>query len=258
MNLEIGHVNLSVKSEAESKAELEQVGREIQGHADDEGIAGCPWENDKPIVGWHTDSYPFVCVLMLSDCTNMVGGETALRTGNGDVLKVRGPQMVSCGSHAVVLNVSLITAQGCAVVMQGRYITHQALRALGAQERITMVTSFRPRSPHVRDDTVLTTVRPISDLSRLYYEFASYRLAMLEERVRTQMKDLRETYDAGKRLDTRSLKKFLEDQEGFLWRTNKEIVLDEQVIVGHLPEVDSMAKVDDTGSSNPAKRRKKA
>jgi hypothetical protein len=34
-------------------------------------------------------------VLMLSDCTNMVGGETALRTGTGDIIKVRGPQMVS-------------------------------------------------------------------------------------------------------------------------------------------------------------------
>ena len=31
---------------------------------------------------------------MLSDCTDMVGGETALRTAAGDVMKVRGPQMV--------------------------------------------------------------------------------------------------------------------------------------------------------------------
>lgn len=45
--------------------------------------------------GWHTDSFPFVCVTMLSDCTGMVGGETAMRTGNGDVMKVRGPVMVS-------------------------------------------------------------------------------------------------------------------------------------------------------------------
>lgn len=45
-------------------------------------------------VDWHTDSYPFVCVTMLSDCTNMIGGETALRTGSGEIIKVRGPQMV--------------------------------------------------------------------------------------------------------------------------------------------------------------------
>lgn len=31
---------------------------------------------------------------MLSDCTGMVGGETALRTGDGEIVKVRGPQKV--------------------------------------------------------------------------------------------------------------------------------------------------------------------
>lgn len=44
---------------------------------------------------WHTDSYPFFCVTMLSDCTDMIGGETALRNGNGEVVEVRGPQMVA-------------------------------------------------------------------------------------------------------------------------------------------------------------------
>jgi hypothetical protein len=32
---------------------------------------------------------------MLSDCTGMVGGETALRTGTGEIMKIRGPAMVS-------------------------------------------------------------------------------------------------------------------------------------------------------------------
>jgi len=103
MNFEIGHVNLSVKSDEETKDELEAIEREKRGYAADEGIAGCPWEDDKPVVGWHTDSYPFVCVLMLSDCKDMVGGETALRTGTGDVLKVRGPQMVCDRKLTLVL-----------------------------------------------------------------------------------------------------------------------------------------------------------
>ena len=94
MNYETSQVNISVKSEKETKAELVAIERERQSYADDEGIAGCPWEDDKPVVGWHNDSYPFVCVTMLSDCTNMVGGETALRTGDGKVMKVRGPGMV--------------------------------------------------------------------------------------------------------------------------------------------------------------------
>jgi hypothetical protein len=93
MDFEIGHINISVQSE-EQKAEAWAAAAERASREADEGVAGCPWEDDKPIVDWHTDSYPFVCVTMLSDCTTMVGGETALRTGTGDILKVRGPAMV--------------------------------------------------------------------------------------------------------------------------------------------------------------------
>ena len=100
MDFEIGHVNISVKSEQQKEEELQAFAEKTQ-FEEDEGIAGCPWEDDKPIVDWHTDSYPFVCVTMLSDCSTMIGGETALRTGTGDILKVRGPQMVrqasACG-----------------------------------------------------------------------------------------------------------------------------------------------------------------
>lgn len=93
MDFEIAHINISVKSEKQKAEELEAfLDRKLT--EDDEGIAGCPWEDDKPIVDWHTDSYPFVCVTMLSDCTSMIGGETALRTGDGEIVKVRGPQMV--------------------------------------------------------------------------------------------------------------------------------------------------------------------
>jgi len=207
MDFEIGHINISVKSEKQKEEELRAYAEKASADAD-EGIAGCPWEDDKPIVDWHTDSYPFVCVTMLSDCTNMIGGETALRTGGGDILKVRGPQM------------------GCAVVLQGRYIEHQALRALGTAERITMVTSFRPRCPDQRDDTVLTTVRAISNLPELYFQFSEYRLEILEERIRNQLRILRETKRSGKKMDTRKLKQFLHDQERFLAHMNKEMIED--------------------------------
>ncbi|KAK0833715.1 hypothetical protein LTR73_001478 [Friedmanniomyces endolithicus] len=195
MDFEIGHINISVKSEKQALDEKTAVELQRKSFADDEGIAGCPWEDDKPVVGWHRDSYPFVCVTMLSDCTNMVGGETALKMANGEVMRVRGPQM------------------GCAVVMQGRYITHQALRALGAQERITMVTSFRPRSPFLPDDSVLST------------------------RIQTQIKRLREDHDSGKKTDTKALKAFLDEQEQFVRRTNSEMIPEEEVIEGHQPEM---------------------
>ena len=40
---DIGHVNLSVKSEEQTKQELAQVNEQRKAFADDEGIAGCPW-----------------------------------------------------------------------------------------------------------------------------------------------------------------------------------------------------------------------
>ncbi|KAF1984538.1 hypothetical protein K402DRAFT_336180 [Aulographum hederae CBS 113979] len=229
---EIGHINFSVKSEEETASEIEAITRERKAFADDEGIAGCPWEDDKPVVGWHTDSYPFVCVLMLSDCTNMVGGETALVTGNNDIMKVRGPQM------------------GCAVVLQGRYITHQALRALGAAERITSVTSFRPKSPFMRDETVLTSVRTVSDVSELYYDFGEYRLEILEARIQKQLKDIRDRRRANKKIDTKAFKAFLADQEAFLKHTNNEMVPEESLVMGHIQEVNMPTE----GAPRAAKR----
>jgi len=210
MDLEVSHVNLSVKSSKDAQAELDTLEQKRK----DSSV-----EDDKPIVGWHTDSYPFVCVTMLSDCTNMVGGETALRTGTGDVMRVRGPQM------------------GCAVVLQGRYITHQALRALGAQERITMVTSFRPKDPQLADDTVLSTVRGISDLSELYREFGTYRLEMLEARIKTQVNKIKDNHAAGRKTDTKAVKAFLQQQIAFLEHMDSEMVPEENVVMGELPEL---------------------
>ena len=94
MDFEIAHVNLAISTEDETAEESKTlVDRKFT--ADDEKTEISPSDDDKPLVGWHTDSYPFVCVTMLSDCTTMVGGETALHTGDGTILKVRGPAMVS-------------------------------------------------------------------------------------------------------------------------------------------------------------------
>jgi hypothetical protein len=121
-------------------------------------------------------------------------------------------------------------------VLQGRYIEHQALRALGTTERITMVTSFRPKSAALPDDTVLTTVRPISNLSELYFQFSEYRLEMLEERIRDRLKDMRERKRARRGFNTNQFKTFLKEQEMFLAKMNKEIVEDSLVQKGVLDD----------------------
>ncbi|KAL2064752.1 hypothetical protein VTL71DRAFT_3890 [Oculimacula yallundae] len=200
MDYEIGHVNLSIPGDKKDHKDL----------GDD--------EDGSAIVGWHRDSYPFVCVLMMSDTTAMVGGETALRTGYGEIKKVRGP------------------SRGCAVVLQGRYIDHQALSAFGGQERITMVTSFRPRSPRIRDDTVLNTVRPISNLSDLYGQTVEYNLENAESRIRHMLKNVRDSMKAGS-TDVQSIKSFLEFEIKTLMHLDKEIVDEKLVKKGALAEV---------------------
>jgi hypothetical protein len=218
---EIAHINLSAsKTEEQVQAELNSIRNRKDSVHSDEGIDVSSADDDKPIVGWHTDSYPFVCVLMMSDCTNMVGGETALRTAHGDIIRVRGPTM------------------GCAVILQGRYITHQALRALGATERITAVTSWRPRSPFVKDDSVLRTVRPVSDLKALYSDFAEYRLEIMEQRIRRAREELRARREAGMSFDTLSHKAFLQESAAFLAHTDHELVPEEDVHTGFIETID--------------------
>ncbi|KAL6250270.1 hypothetical protein RBB50_002571 [Rhinocladiella similis] len=223
MDFEIAHMNISIKSKEEQEA-VKQALEEKEHREADEGVSGCPFEDDTPIVDWHTDSYPFVCVTMLSDCTNMIGGETALRKGDGEIMKVRGPAM------------------GHAVVLQGRYIEHQALRALGGTERITMVTSFRPKSAFIKDDTVLTTVRSVSDLSELYSQYAEYRLEMLEERVRAQLKEIRDRKRARRGFDTAKAKAFINEQKTFLDSMLREMVDEDLVTVGYTDDSHLLSK----------------
>lgn len=94
MDYEIAHINLSSKSRADAEQELKEYQQEQLHLPQDEGIGGCGEVVAKPIVGWHTDSYPFVCVLMMSDVSGMVGGETAIRRADGRISKIRGPSKV--------------------------------------------------------------------------------------------------------------------------------------------------------------------
>lgn len=95
-----------------------------------------------------------------------------------------------------------------------------------------MVTSFRPRSPAVKDDTVLTTVRPISDLGELYHQFAEYRFEILEDRLREMNRHMRDQKRARRPFDTLGLKRFLREQIEFLEHMDKEIVEDDKVKMG--------------------------
>ncbi|KAJ0313147.1 hypothetical protein COL5a_003998 [Colletotrichum fioriniae] len=186
---EVGNINISVQSKSSDQ-------EKAQAKAGD----------NTSVTKWHYDAFPFVCVVMMSDATNMVGGETAIKTGTGEILKVRGPQM------------------GSAVILQGRYVEHQALAAIGGAERITMITSFRPRNPCIKDDSVLTSIRPISEHSELYYQWAKYRVEVVQERLHAFLKTLEEDHVGEKPTDVRKIKEFLAQQQDYIGITDKEIV----------------------------------
>ena len=159
MDFEIAHLNVSMKHPDVAKEE-----RAITASSDGMGIPA--------IVDWHYDSYPFVCVLMLSDTTDMIGGETSLRMGGsekGKVAIVPGPQ------------------QGSAAILQGRMIEHLAPSPIGMSERITMVTSYRAKDPLKNDGSVLSTVKPEinygSSYNSFYSQWINYRVELLKERL---------------------------------------------------------------------------
>ncbi|KAG9125378.1 hypothetical protein FRC07_007825 [Ceratobasidium sp. 392] len=166
----------------------------------------------KPVVGWHRDSYPWVCVVMLSDASTMQGGETALMCADGNVKKVRGPQM------------------GWAIMLQGRYIDHVALGAFGAPERVTMVTSYRAKDPMLRDDSVLTTIRPVANWNELYYEWSTYRLDLLSKRFKRQSEEFKQKRGDGKGpwgeeiVKKDEFKAWVKDQIKYLQTTIDEMV----------------------------------
>ncbi|EXJ91435.1 hypothetical protein A1O1_04547 [Capronia coronata CBS 617.96] len=121
---------------------------------------------------WHKDCYPWVIIIMLSDTTNMIGGETGLRKGDGTVVKQRGPGV------------------GWAYVLQGGCVEHIALKSFGG-ERIAMVTSFRPRDPMQLDLSHLGGVKGNSNWDPLFKQWSLYRLGVMEQRINILREKLR-------------------------------------------------------------------
>jgi hypothetical protein len=81
---------------------------------------------------------------------------------------------------------------------------------------------------------------------------------MLEERVRAQLKKVRERRSSGKKFDTTTVKAFLQEQEDFIAHTNNEIVPEDQVEFGvHevvIPKLKDSAVYIDVGSSSKRPR----
>jgi hypothetical protein len=118
----------------------------------------------------------------------------------------------------------LRSKQGTAVVMQGRYIEHQALKAFGGGERLAMVTSWRPKSPLVSDQTVLAGVRGITDQNELYYSFSEYRFSNMAARFQEERRKVLERRKTGLDYDIDGTREFLLEQQSTIALLLQELV----------------------------------
>lgn len=219
---EIGHVNFAVKQGGAVAAAAANTAPHVgeSGYPDAGASTSTKYDADKEVVGWHHDSYPFSCVTMLSDATNMVGGETAVQLGgNKGILKLAQPKL------------------GYATLLQGRYVLHKGLTAGPDRERLSMVTSLWPRSAFVRDESFLTNIRTVSNNSQLYIQFAEYRLAMLEERTRAQLDMIKRCRDTGDKMNITALKVFIADQQEHLRITDLALLEEEKIERGIVKEI---------------------
>ncbi|KAH3667310.1 hypothetical protein OGAPHI_002959 [Ogataea philodendri] len=212
MDYEIAHVNIAMRSEDE--AQNQRISARRRSSLADK------FDKEVPaVVGWHNDSYPFVCVLMLSDTSEMIGGETLIQTGTGEVVPAAGP------------------AKGKATVLQGRKLLHLASVPVGYTERITAVTSYRAKDSTKPETSVLNTVKPERSFGSIYDEFypewVSYRMDVISDRAKAIQKQFIKARDENKPFDKDAAFEKLKDLDAYVAKTWKEMVVTDEDFVNH-------------------------
>ncbi|OQE12102.1 hypothetical protein PENVUL_c001G03686 [Penicillium vulpinum] len=205
MPTEIGHTNIQVGgatiAEMASKLKVEPMVERLELSPEDRTYN--PLKDASAIIPWHYDSYPYVCVLMLSNTEGMIGGETYIKKGDGEAQKVEGPQL------------------GHAVMLQGGEVCHLAARAKGVKERISTITSYRSTVPNVYDSSYITNVRPYADTNSLYPEWTQYRLRKLRDEL-THYLDKTEEEDPAQ--EREGIQNLIDQQIDYLRRTSRQMV----------------------------------
>ncbi|KAF1983144.1 hypothetical protein K402DRAFT_339024 [Aulographum hederae CBS 113979] len=211
MPLEIGHTNIQTRSDSvDVKAMVDELGPEPLNEPVELSDADREYDPLKvdSIIPWHYDSYPYVCVLMLSHTEGMVGGETYIKRGDGSTAKIEGPQL------------------GYACMLQGGEVQHLAARAIGVKERITTITSYRAATVGTYDSSYIANVRPYTSRSALYSDWTLYRLAKMREEISALEKTIVARPD--QRIDVGELEAFVASQTAYLKRTARQLIPEEQ------------------------------
>lgn len=153
-------------------------------------------------VHWHYDSVPMVCVLMLEAPENMIGGETCIRNGSEDVVRISGPR------------------KGSACLLQGRVVKHIATKPLNHADRISLVISFVPEDPEIVDTTSALSERPSATPSflndKFYPNYVNYKFDRIQQKCRKFRKDLMENCENGRKFDQIRTIEFCKEIEQYL------------------------------------------
>jgi hypothetical protein len=156
---------------------------------------------------WHRDSTQIVVVVMLSNTSTMTGGETAIRTGTGEIITMRGKRA------------------GSAVLMQGCHTPHAALRADNMRERISMVTSYSFVDPNLDDSG--TSLRSIShgyhDMKSVQEHFLLHKLEKMRERIDKAIEEVKSHQGKEESLKREVIEPWVEEQITFLKQTSWEL-----------------------------------
>ncbi|PNP82150.1 hypothetical protein FNYG_04339 [Fusarium nygamai] len=179
------------------------------------GIPKSEWD-DVAIDAWHKDQVPVVCVVMLSDISNMEGDETAIRTGSGNLIKARGANL------------------GGAVLMQGGNLEHAALRASNCSERVSMVTSYRFADPDLDDSR--TTLKSADfeneDMNALKHAHLDYKLKRLQDRVNLACERVARQRAGNAELNRDEIDGWVKEQVGFLKQTSWDLFERDENLMG--------------------------
>lgn len=163
---EVAHINLGLKSKQQAEIEKDQA-EEIK-EKTRKFLSGDDSSVDA-VVSWHMDSNPYTAVIMLSPTDEMVGGETALTKGNGEIITAKQIPRGWCG------------------LIQAGAIRHLALLPFCVTERCAVANAIVPLDPLMKDVNVITSIKPSvlhrSRYNEFYPEWVAYRMKTLMARL---------------------------------------------------------------------------
>lgn len=147
---------------------------------------------------WHFDSVSYVCVILISNITDMIGGDLQVIIENN---KWTGIEKLISSQNGDRYDINKKTIRyddsGKCVLIQGSEILHHVTKVIQAyEERISLVMAFQPSNAFVSDKTVLNTWQKFdSVVETANYEFFRMQSWRLSHNLEYYAKNIEFTKD---------------------------------------------------------------